>query len=48
MRVSMNTVWLLGCDFGGTMPLRGIHMRLLRFGETRLEDLHILSLQALG
>jgi len=42
----MNRVWLIGCDFDGTMPLRGIYMRLLHFGETRLEDLHILSLQA--
>jgi len=43
----MNGVWLIGCDFSGTMPLRSIYMRLLHFGETRLEDLHILSLQAL-
>ena len=44
MRVSMK---LIGCDFGATMPLRSIYMRLLHFRETRLEDLHILGLQAL-
>ena len=44
MRVSMK---LIGCDFGATMPLRSIDMRLLHFRETRLEDLHILGLQAL-
>ena len=42
----MNRVWLIRCDFDSTMTLCGIYMRLLHFGETRLEDLYILSLQA--